>query len=103
MALPAEEDALFWDEIEQWEKEKNMPHMTRIERRGLEQGLEQGRAEGQVKMLLRALERRFRVAVPEELAARIRATTDLNLLEQWFDWTLEAASLDDFQQRIQTS
>ncbi len=117
MPLPAAEDELFWDEIEQYEKEKTMPHMTRIERRGLErgrvegrvegrtegrvEGRAEGRAEGQVKLLLRALERRFRVAVPEELAARIRATTDLNLLEQWFDWTLEAASLDDFKQRMQ--
>jgi flagellar biosynthesis/type III secretory pathway protein FliH len=107
MVLPETEDELFWDEIEQCEKEKNMPHMTRIERRGreqgLEQGLERGRTEGQVKMLLRALERRFQVAVPEELAARILATTDRSLLDQWFDWTYEAASLDDFQKRIQTS
>ncbi len=106
MPLPGAEDELFWDEIEQWEKEKTMPHMTRIERRGLERGRIEGRAEGRTEgraeMLLRALERRFRVAVPEELAARIRATTDVNLLEQWFDWTLEAASLDDFKQRMQT-
>ena len=82
-----------------------MPHMTRIERRGREQGRAEGeakgRAEGQVKMLLRALEARFQTAIPEELAARIRDTTDLNLVEQWFDWTLEAASLDDFQRRMQ--
>jgi hypothetical protein len=79
-----------------------MPHMTRIERRGREQARAEGQAKGRAEMLLRALERRFRVAVPEELAARIRATTDLNLLEQWFDWTLEAVSFDDFKQRIQT-
>ena len=109
MVLPEEEDELFWNEIEQWEKEKTMPHMTRIERRGREQahaegraeGEAKGRAEGQVKMLLRALEARFQTAIPEELAARIRDTTDLNLVEQWFDWTLEAASLDDFQRRMQ--
>ena len=79
-----------------------MPHMTSIERRGLERGLERGRAEGQAKMLLRALERRFQVAVPEELVARIQGTNDLNLLEQWFDWTYEAASLEQFLQRIQS-
>jgi hypothetical protein len=77
VTLPPPEDDLFWDEIERYEKENQMPHMTSIEKRGLERG----RAEGQAKMLLRALERRFHVAVPEEMAARIRATVDLNLLE----------------------
>ena len=101
MALPPPEETVFWDEMDRYEKENNMPHMTSIERRGLERGRAEGRAEGQVKMLLRALEARFQTAIPEELAARIRDTTDLNLVEQWFDWTLEAASLDDFQRRMQ--
>jgi hypothetical protein len=96
MALPPPEDTVFWDEIELYEKEKNMPHMTSIERRGLERGRTEGRAE----MVLRALQRRFRASVPEELAARVRQTTDSTTLERWFDWTFEAASLEEFQQRI---
>jgi hypothetical protein len=74
-----------------------MPHITSIERRGLERG----RAEGQAKMLLRAVQRRYDAPVPEDLAARIRDTTDLALLEQWLDWTYEIASLEEFNRRIQ--
>lgn len=101
MTLPPDEDALFWEEIERYEKEHNMPHMTSIERRGMERGLERGRAEGQAKMLLRVLERRFTVSIPDEMAARIRGTTDLTLLEQWLDVALLASSFEDFQQRMQ--
>lgn len=88
MELPPVEDILFWEEIESYEREQNMPHVTSIEKRG------------HAKMLLRALERRFRVPVPEELAARIRETSELSLLDQWLDWAYEAKSLDEFLQRI---
>lgn len=97
MALPPAEDALFWDEIERYEKENIMPHMTSIERRGMERG----RAEGRAEMLLRALKRRYRVAVPEELATRIRGTSKVSLLDKWLDWTYEISSLEEFQRRIQ--
>lgn len=97
MELPSAEDALFWEEIERDEKENNMPHLTTIEKRGLERG----RAEGRAEMLLRALERRFGVAPPKKMATRIRETTDLTLLEQWLDAVFTASSLDDFQQHIQ--
>ena len=49
MALPPPEETLFWEEIERYEKENNMPHMTSIERRGLERGRAEGRAEGRVE------------------------------------------------------
>ena len=82
-----------------------MPHMTRIERRGLERGLERGRAEGrtegQAEMLLFAMEKHFGHALPEELAARIRQSTDANLLKSWLELTYSCGSLEEFQQRIQ--
>lgn len=61
---------------------------------------EKGVAKGRAEMLLRALERRFRIPAPEALATRIRETAELSLLDQWLDWVYEAASLNDFQQRI---
>jgi hypothetical protein len=95
------EDALFWDEIEQWEKEKTMPHMTRIERRGREQARAEGRTEGQAEMLLFAMERHFGRTLPEELAARIRQSTDPNQFKSWLELTYSCGSLEEFQQRIQ--
>lgn len=53
-------------------------------------------------MLIRALERRLKTTVPEELAARIRGTTDLALIEHWLDLAYAAASLEEFQQRMQS-
>jgi hypothetical protein len=73
-----------------------MPHMTRIERRGLERG----RAEGKAEMLLRVLRRRYRTVLPEELVGKIRGTVSEGLLEEWLDWTYDAASLEDFQERL---
>jgi hypothetical protein len=75
-----------------------MPHMIGIQRRGLERG----RAEGRAEMLLRALERRFGVAAPEAIATRIRQTTDPASLEQWLDLVFASASLEEFQQRMQS-
>lgn len=102
MDLPQAEDDLFWDEVDRFEQEKQMPHMIGIERRGLERGRAEGRAEGGAALLLRALERRFGVAVPEAITLRIRQTTDLALLEQWLDLALTVSSLDDFRQRMQS-
>ena len=103
MALPKAEDDLFWDELERYEKEKTMPHMTSIERRGLERGLERGRAEGKAEMLLRVLQRRYRTTLPEELVGKIRGTASEALLEEWLDLIFTTSSVEEFQQRIQPS
>ena len=87
---------MFWDEIDRYEKEKNMPHMTSIERRGLERG----RAEGQAEMLLFALEKHFRKPLSEELAARIRQTSDANQFKTWLELTYSCSTLEEFQQRM---
>ena len=100
MTLPQPEEDLFWDEIDRYEKEKNMPHMTSIERRGLERGLERGRAEGQVEMLLFVLENHFRTPLSEELAARIRQTSDANQFKTWLELTYSCGTLEEFQQRM---
>jgi hypothetical protein len=63
---------------------------------------EEGRIEGRTEMLIRALEHRLKIAVPEDLASLIRRTTDLALLNRWSDLTLEVASLEEFRRRMQT-
>lgn len=55
---------------------------------------------GRTEMLLRTLARKFGVVVPEELAERIRGTTDPILLEQWLDLVFATSSFEDFQQRM---
>jgi hypothetical protein len=94
MELPEARGQLFIQEAEQIEQEKHMPYVTSIERHGEQRG--------RTDMLLRALERRFQVVVPEQLATRIRGTTEVTTLEKWLDLAYAAATFEEFQQRIQT-
>jgi flagellar biosynthesis/type III secretory pathway protein FliH len=110
MDLPQALEQLFRQEAEQIEQERHMPYVTSVERlakeEGKAEGLIEGLMEGQTKeraaMLIRVLERRFKSTVPEELRARIRGTTDLAVLERWFDLALDVSSLEEFQQRMQS-
>lgn len=90
MDLPEALGQLFDREVEQIEQENTMPYVTSIERHGRQ------------KMLIRALERQYRISVPEDLVARIREITDVTVLDRWFDTVFEAKSFDEFQQRIQS-
>jgi hypothetical protein len=73
-----------------------MPYVTSVERLANRMG----RLEGQVEMLLLALERKFRVAVPEEVAAQIRAATEPATLQQWLAWVFETSSMEEFQRKM---
>lgn len=79
-----------------------MPYITSVERLAKEEGKAEGWIEGQVAMLILVLERQFRTTVPEELASRIRSTADPALIKQWLDLAYAAASLQEFQQRMQS-
>jgi hypothetical protein len=98
MDLPKALEQLFKQEAEQIEQEKHMAYVTSVERLAKEEG----RIEGQAAMLIRALERLLKTTVPEQLAARIRGTTDLAVLERWFDLACEVSSLEEFLQRMQS-
>ena len=93
MDLPKELEQLCKQEAEQIEREKQMPYVTSFERLA--------KREGQAEMLMGALERRFPIGVPEELAAKIRGTTDLTMLAQWLDLVYACATLEEFQQKFQ--
>lgn len=98
MDLPKALEQLFKQEAEQIEQETHMAYVTSVERLAREEG----QIEGRTAMLIRALERRLKSTVPEELAARIRSTTDVALIEQWLDLAYAASSLEEFQQRMQS-
>jgi hypothetical protein len=65
----------------------------------------EGRAEGEVAAsrthLLRALEVRFGVPVPNDLQAALQTVTDLNDLSRYFDAALTANSLTEFRTAVQ--
>ncbi|MBA4063477.1 MAG: hypothetical protein C0501_07145 [Isosphaera sp.] len=69
---------------------------------GRVQGVAEGKAEGKADALLRLIAKRFG-AVPEEVAAAVRACTDTarldRLLDDALDDALDAASLDRFRAR----
>ncbi len=102
MDLPQALEQLFRQEAEQIEQEIHMAYITNVERLAKQEGKAEGQTEERAAMLIRALERRFKTTVPEEVAARIRGTTDLALIEQWLDLAYAVASLEEFQQRMQS-
>ena len=63
------------------------------------EGEAKGNMEGRAKILLNILAKRFQ-AVPESLAARILAATDLAHLEKLADFALDCESLDAFSEML---
>jgi hypothetical protein len=60
---------------------------------------EEGRQEGRHELLLRFLASRTRQAVPEELAAQIRACHDSDQLDRWADIAAGIETLEQFRQQ----
>lgn len=60
-------------------------------------GRSAGKVEGKAEAVLRLLERRFGVPVPQDLADVIRTTRDEALLDRLLDVSFAAVSLDDFR------
>jgi hypothetical protein len=56
------------------------------------------KAETRTEMLVRAIQKRYQ-ELPEEIARPIRACTDSDQLERWFDVVLETDTLEQFRQR----
>ena len=94
MELPEALAQLFIQEAEQIEQERHMPYVTSVERLA--------KREGQTEMLIHALERRFKTSLPEELTSRIRGTAEVTTLEKWLDLAYASATLEEFQQRMQS-
>ena len=87
--------------LAEFERERQMPYVSSIERIAREKGRAEGEIEGKAKakveILLRLLTKRFNAAIPAELEACIPATADLAKLDAWIDAGLEAADLADFR------
>ena len=75
MQLPTDLDKSFWQQVHEFEKERQMPYISSVDRmatqEGLEQGRQEGRQEGMLLSLLHLLQYRFGPA-SEELQARLQ-------------------------------
>jgi len=93
IVLPRELEKALSVDLAEFERERMMPYVSSIERIAREEG----KTEANVKTLLRLLSKRFQVALPAEVEARIRSTADLETLDAWIDSSLEASDLEDFR------
>jgi hypothetical protein len=121
LGLPEELENQFEAELESYEKERKMPYMTTIERkglkkglrqgmeqgmeqgmqqgmqrgmqRGMEQGMEQGMQRGECKTLLRILSHRFG-DVSLDVRQRVESA-GIEQLEAWIDAALDAETVND--------
>lgn len=104
MVLPQELERDFWQEINQYEEERQMRYVTSLERigieKGIQQGIEQGIQQGALRMLLHQLQRRFQ-SVPETVQTRL-SECSVDQLEELLDVALSVDSLDDFVEIIGT-
>lgn len=95
MALPAPLAAIAWQEIQDFEQEKQMPYITTAERVGIEKGLAEGLAKGRQEGLLTGiealLESKFATA-GLALMGEIRCLQDVALLEKILDAAKTATS-----------
>jgi hypothetical protein len=99
MELPPPEETLFWEEIERYEKENNMSHMTSIERRGLERGRAEGLREGLLEAIALGLKLRFGEEGSQCFPA-FQSLADLALLRRVKQAIETATALDDLRQLL---
>jgi hypothetical protein len=101
MYLPPELDEKLINRLEEYEEEKKMPYVTRMERRarneghqeGWEEGREEGREEEAARVLRRQLSRRFG-GVPQWAEEKL-SSADAEQLEEWAEELVIANSLED--------
>jgi hypothetical protein len=93
--LPAELEQQVWKELAQFEEEKHMPHITSVERIGMEKGERKG--------LLQAIELGLELKFAGEglkLLPEIAKHTDLALLRTIVQAIRTGASLDDLRRLL---
>jgi predicted transposase YdaD len=106
LRLPRELEAEFREDLIHFEKERQMPYVTSIERMGREEGRQEGRQEGRkegrqeaaVSLLIRLARKRFPGFGPEDEAAiRQRPLEDLESLAEAL---LDFQSIADLRQWV---
>jgi len=107
MALPPELERGSDMALHQYEEERNMPYVSRFERRviarGVEQGLQLGLLSGAREAVLDNLTARFKMEAPEAIQAEINALDDLDLLRSLRNQAVTVPSLEQFEQLLAAS
>jgi predicted transposase YdaD len=90
-------DTEFWQELKEFEQERNMTYVTTGERIGYERGIEEGEQKGEQKgeqrLILKQLQRRFG-ELPSEAIASIQSL-DVIQLEELAEALLDFTEIDD--------
>jgi hypothetical protein len=99
MELPEGPDKQFWHEMQQYEKEKQMPYVTSIERLALQRERAEGLREGLLKGLALSLALKFGPGA-KKLMTRVRRIKDVAALDALYRTVETASSLDEVRQAL---
>ncbi|MFC1706679.1 transposase, partial [Planctomycetota bacterium] len=99
MALPEELERTYTREILCHEEETHMPYITSFERLGRKDGRGEDRLDGCRESMVELLEARFG-DVPTSVVEAVRSVAGLSALDQVLRHAVQAASLEEFQQRL---
>ena len=101
MALPQELQQSFEDKLTRYEEERQMPLLSRMEERGLEQGTRQGLEQGTRQTLqsniIRILQKRFEIESTELINA-INSLNNISELQRLLVVSVTTNSIADFEQ-----
>jgi hypothetical protein len=92
MDLPEAQYRQFWQEMEQYEKEKQVPYITSVERHGMERGKREGLLAG----ITTCLKLRFG-AEGLELLSAVQSVTDVDRLQAILKAIETATDLDELR------
>jgi predicted transposase YdaD len=93
LSLPKGLDDEFWTELKAYEKERNTPYITSVERIGYERGRKEGRVEERQLIISRLLEQKIG-QIPEAMSDFI-STLSLDQLDMLLLDLLNFNSIDD--------
>jgi flagellar biosynthesis/type III secretory pathway protein FliH len=93
MILPDGLEAKFWQEIKQFEQERQMSYITTGERIGYERGKSEGKIEGEQLLVLRLLRRRVG-ELPQALIESVQ-TLSVTQLESLGEALLDFTAMED--------
>jgi hypothetical protein len=98
MDLPEAQYQQFWQELEQYEKEKQVPYVTSVEQHGIEKGKREGLVEGLREGLLKGITSCLKLqygAKGLEVLPAIQSVTDIDRLQQILAAIETAAALEE--------
>ena len=100
MRLPQGLEASFIEDLEQYEREKQMPYVTTIERKAKEEGRQEGRQEGLIEGVLNAIELGLNLKFGQEglqLLPEISQISDLTVLQAIQSGLLQVHTLEELR------